>query len=256
MKSIQFIAVPILGDIKPGGLGPLVLQIIREVPLYDHDIVIIAQKAISKAEGAVIPLADVIPSVRAQVLGDQLNLDPRLVEVIIRQGEVIRISHTAMLIRTVHGIVCVNGGVDQSNTGKGLVTVLPLQPDISAKKVRQLIKDFTKREVATIITDTNSRFYRNGIVNQTIGISGINPVKSYVGETDPYGYVLQSSCTAIVDEIAAGAGLLMGKFEGVPAVVLRGYTYEPAEFSASLIYDTRITKAQDLLENQSWLNNP
>ena len=153
---------------------------------------------------------------------------------------------SSLLVRTKKGMVCVNAGVDKSNVGKDEYCLLPTDPDSSAWVLSKVLN------TPVVITDTQSRFYRRGLVNVAIGCFGLNPLKSYVGTTDPSGYQLNSSVIAVADELAAAAELVMGKVNQVPVAVIRGYFYEPgaAGVGADRIYDTRPEMTIKLREEQ------
>lgn len=202
------------------------------------DIVVVAQKAISKAEGMVVKLSSIVePSLRAQLLAAEVGEDPRFIEVMLWDTEtILRKGPTALLTRTHHGIVCLNAGLDRSNAGKDCVVRLPTNPDKSAAYLAQ------KWDIPVIISDTYSRYHRAGLINCAIGCYGLEPFMSYIAQTDKHGYQLASSIIAVADELASAAELCMGKLSDTPIVIIRGYQYTPGTTSANFIYDIRIGK--------------
>ncbi len=234
VRKVEIIPIFDFPDVKHGDdVGLLIVESCRRcgIDILDNDIIVIASKIISKAEGLIIDLRDVKPSTQAYEISKLCNLDPRLVEVIIREGEVLKVK-SGLLITFTRGIVCGNSGVDFSNVdGSGVrVALLPKNPDESARRVRFRIRELTGRDVAVIITDTCGRPFRRGAVNFAIGISGIRPFRSYVGRRDRYGYEMTRTSICIVDEIAAAAELVMGQGdEGIPVVIVRGLEYEKCE---------------------------
>ncbi len=170
------------------------------------------------------------PGRRALDLAPKLHKDPRLVSLILRESKrVVRIGHGIIITETKHGFVCANSGVDQSNVEDGHVTLLPLNPDSSARRIREAVRRTTGKEIAVVVTDTFGRPWREGQVDVAIGCSGIRPTKNLKGIIDPYGYTLQVTEPAIVDEVAAAAELVMGKLEMVPAAIVRGLKYDKSE---------------------------
>lgn len=198
--------------------------------LQDGDVVVITQKVISKAEGMAIDLTDVTPGRKAMRLARSIGKDPRVVELILREAKrVVRSGHGVIITETRHGFVCANSGVDQSNVEEGYATMLPLDPDSSARRIRRKLEERTGKKVAVVITDTFGRPWREGQVDVAIGCSGIRPLVSLKGTLDPYGYRLKVTEPAVVDEIAAASELVMRKLEMVPAALVRGARYERGE---------------------------
>jgi coenzyme F420-0:L-glutamate ligase / coenzyme F420-1:gamma-L-glutamate ligase len=190
--------------------------------LESGDVLVVAQKAVSKVEGRVIDLRDVEPSQRARDLaGDE---DPRRIEMILRESiEVIRERPPLLIAVTVHGFVCASAGVDASNAkGPGTVVLLPVDPDVSARRLRDGIRQITGVEVGIIVSDSFGRAWRQGTTDIALGVAGLEPLRDLRGERDSAGYVFHSTQIAIADEIAGAAELVMGKTEGVPAAIVRG----------------------------------
>ncbi|HWS55121.1 MAG TPA: coenzyme F420-0:L-glutamate ligase, partial [Pyrinomonadaceae bacterium] len=203
--------------------------------LADGDVVVVAQKIVSKAEGRLRDLASVSPSAAAVELAARQGRDPRLVEVILGESaRVVRASDRALIAETRHGFVCANAGVDCSNVGgEGRVALLPLDPDLSARRIRARLAGPRGAEVAVIVTDTFGRAWRLGLTNAAIGVAGMMPLQDYRGQTDDFGRELSATVLAVADEMAAASGLLMRKAERVPAVVVRGGRYERASQAGS-----------------------
>ena len=191
--------------------------------LADGDVLVVAQKAVSKAEGRVVDLAGVEPSPRAiELAGDA---DPRHVEVILREtARVVRSRPPLLIAATRHGFVCASAGVDASNAkGAGTLVLLPLDPDASAARLRADLHTHTGRTVAVIVSDSFGRPWRQGTTDVALGVAGLAPLLDLRGERDATGYELQSTQIAVADELAGAAELVLGKTRGVPAAVVRGY---------------------------------
>ncbi|MFX1564497.1 MAG: coenzyme F420-0:L-glutamate ligase [Promethearchaeota archaeon] len=206
--------------------------------LYSGDILVIAQTIISRAEGRTVNLSHVKPSAEALALADKLDKRPELVEVILQEAtRVIRAEQGHLIVETTHGYVCANAGVDSSNVpDSDCVTLLPENPDASAERIRQTIRNQLDIEVAIIISDTHGRPFREGSINIAIGVAGFLPVKSYIGLTDLFGYELRSTKVAVADELASAAELLMGEAnEGNAVIVIRGYDFEKGLGSAQML---------------------
>lgn len=190
--------------------------------LQHDDVVVVAQKAVSKAEGRVVSLEDVEPSERARELaGDG---DPRKLEVVLREAvRILRSRPPLVVAETRHGFVCASAGVDASNApAQGMLVLLPEDPDASAQRIRGRIRERTGREVGVVISDSFGRPWRNGIADAAIGVAGLRPLLDLRGQRDAAGYELHATVVAVADEIAAAADLARGKTEGVPVVVVRG----------------------------------
>ncbi len=195
------------------------------------DIVIVAQKIVSKAEGRIISLAKVKASQFASEIAKEADKDPRQVEVILRESKkIVRMKSGHLITETKHGFVCANSGVDMSNVARGsdMVTLLPLDPDKSAAGIRGEINKLTGQDVPVIITDTFGRAWRLGHVNFAIGISGMRPIRDYRGTRDMYRHLLRVTEMAVADELAAAAELVMNKADKIPVAVVRGYPFRKA----------------------------
>ncbi|MGP8125654.1 MAG: coenzyme F420-0:L-glutamate ligase [Nitrososphaerales archaeon] len=198
--------------------------------LKDGDIVVVKQKIVSKAEGQVVRLRDVVPGRRAKGLAKAAGKDPRLTELVLRESvRVVRSGHGVVITETKHGFVCANSGVDQSNVGKGRASLLPLDSDLSARRIRKALEAHTGVNLAVVVTDTFGRPWRRGQTDVAIGCSGIDPLLSFRGKADRFGYALRVTEPAVVDEVAGAAELAMGKLERVPVAVVRGVKYARGE---------------------------
>jgi coenzyme F420-0:L-glutamate ligase/coenzyme F420-1:gamma-L-glutamate ligase len=220
MPELRVLPVGGLPEIGEGDdLGALIAD---HAELEDGDVIVVAQKVVSKAEGRVVRLADVEPSARARELagGD----DPRRLEVILGEAKrIVRSRPPLVVVETRHGFVCASAGVDASNAPEpGSVVLLPVDPDASAARIRDRLRELTGRSVGVIVSDTFGRAWRQGIANVAIGAAGVEVLRDFRGHYDANGYELHTTVIAIADEIAAAAELVMGKLEGVPAAVVRG----------------------------------
>lgn len=206
--------------------------------IKNGDIIIIAQSIISRAEDRLIKLGEVNPSDFAMEIAKQSNKDPRHVEMILKEAKNICKNRNGVLVtETKHGFVCANSGIDKSNVPEeNTISLLPVDPDNSAKKIREYIKKQAKKNVAVIISDTHNRPFRLGAINIAIGCSGINPLKSYLKETDLFGYSFKSSIVSIADQLCSAAGLIMGEAkEGTPVIIIRGYKFSEKDISAKTL---------------------
>lgn len=215
-----------LPEVQPGTrLGRLIsLTLKREsTKVEPNDIFVVAQKIVSKSEGDTVRLATVVPSTRANSWARTWKKDPRVVEVVLRQSRrIVRIERGILIAETHHGFVCANAGVDSSNTPEGSVTLLPRAPDLSAAEIRLDLEESCKLPVGVIVTDTFGRPWREGLVNVALGISGVRACVDQRGERDSFGRQIEITVMALADELAAAAGLVMGKTNRVPVVQIRG----------------------------------
>ncbi|HZS24118.1 MAG TPA: coenzyme F420-0:L-glutamate ligase [Gaiellaceae bacterium] len=201
----------------------LAAQIVDRVELEDGDVVVVAQKAISKIEGRVVRLDDVEPSGRAhEIAGDEG--DPRRVEWILREAKrVVRVRAPLVICETRHGFICASAGVDQSNTPEhGTLVLLPLDPDASAATLRDELRGRTGRDVGVIVTDSFGRPWRQGTTDVAIGASGVEVMRDLSGSHDPIGYELKATVITVADEIAGAAQLVSGKLDRNPVTIVRG----------------------------------
>jgi len=226
---VEVIPIPGIPLIKRGDdLGRIIGHAIKRsgLALNDGDILVVAQKIVSKSEGRMVDLRRIVPSQTAVELSKKLGKDPREVEVILRESkEIVRLKHV-MISRTGHGFVCANAGVDRSNAGKWMMTVLPRNPDRSAERIRRTIQRMFKRKIAVIVSDTHGRPFRVGCIGVAIGVAGMKPLLPLKGERDLYNRELHTTALCPADSVAAAAVLEMGESgEGTPAVIVRGARY-------------------------------
>ena len=237
MNTIAIIPVPGVPQIRPGDdLPALLLAAIdtAKVGLKDGDILVLCQKIVSKAEGAVVDLGTVTPSVFARQIADMWDKDPRMVEVVLNESSrIVRMKNGVVITESKHGWVCANSGVDASNTlADDVVILLPKDPDASARRLRLAIERERGTSIGVIITDTFGRPWRDGLVEFALGVSGLDPLDDQRGEEDLQGRELHHTVIAVADELAAAAGLLMEKSAAMPAVIVRGYRYTPADIGS------------------------
>lgn len=205
-------------------------------PFKKGDILVITHVVVSKAEGNTIDLQTIDPSKFAKNIAETTNKDPRLVEVILRESKrIIRMSDGKLITETHHGIICANAGIDQSNvSGNSIVALLPQDADLSAKSIRKKINELISKKVAVIISDTHGRPLRHGEINIALGTNGFEPLRDRRGEKDLFGYTIRIKRTAIADELASAAELVIGQTnEGIPAAIIRGYSYLESENATS-----------------------
>jgi coenzyme F420-0:L-glutamate ligase / coenzyme F420-1:gamma-L-glutamate ligase len=228
---IEIIPLKISEDVNPGDkIDKIIVDCIASSKknLQNGDIIVIAQKIVSKAEGQIICLSSIKPSDYAVQLAHTHKKDPRLVELITRESRsILRLSEGVIISETKHGFVCANAGIDQSNikNSQHNALLLPEDPDKSANEILNSLKEKTKKNVAVIIVDSFGRPFRNGQTNVAIGIAGIEPIASYIGKEDMYGKKLRVTEIAVVDELASAAELIMGKTNRIPVVIIRGFNY-------------------------------
>jgi coenzyme F420-0:L-glutamate ligase/coenzyme F420-1:gamma-L-glutamate ligase len=208
-----------------------------DLKLRDGDILSVCQKIVSKAEGRLVSLKDVEPSPMALKFAERWDKDPRSVELVLRQtSRIVRMDNAVLIVETGPGWVCANAGIDESNSmADGRAILLPEDADRSAARIREEIRKITGIEIAVLVTDTFGRPWRDGLTEVCLGIAGMNPMLDLRGASDLSGRELHHTVIAIADEIAAGAGLLMPKAGAIPAVLVRGYAYEPSEGSAKVL---------------------
>jgi coenzyme F420-0:L-glutamate ligase / coenzyme F420-1:gamma-L-glutamate ligase len=218
---IQLLPVVGLPEIRQG--DDLAALVVERIDLEDGDVAVIAQKVVSKVEGRVVRIDEQEASAKARELaGDER--DPREVEVILREAKrIVRERGPLVIAETRHGFICASAGVDHSNAPEpGTLVLLPVDPDASARRLRDRLVELGGAEVGVIVTDSFGRPFRQGTTDVAIGIAGVPALVDLRGTSDRIGYVLQSSRIAIADEIAGAADLARGKAEGVPVVIVRG----------------------------------
>jgi coenzyme F420-0:L-glutamate ligase / coenzyme F420-1:gamma-L-glutamate ligase len=203
--------------------------------LEDGDVVVVAQKVVSKAEGRIVRLAEVEPSERARAIAGEV--DPRRLEVILRESaRIVRLRPPLVIAETKHGYVCASAGVDASNAPEpDTVVLLPADPDASAAGLRERLRELTGRDVAVIVSDSFGRPWRQGTTDVAIGCAGLRPLLDLEGQRDRVGYELHATVIAVADEIAAAARLVMGKLDGIPVAVVRGLDVAGEGSAAELV---------------------
>jgi coenzyme F420-0:L-glutamate ligase/coenzyme F420-1:gamma-L-glutamate ligase len=215
--------IPVAGlpEIRAG--DDLAELIAAKVDLEDADVVVLAQKVVSKSEGRVVRLDEIDPSTRAlEIAGD--DQDPRRVEAILREAKrVVRVRKPLVIAETRQGFICASAGVDSSNAPEpGMLVLLPEDADASARRIRDRFRDLTERTVAVLITDSFGRPWRQGTIDVALGAAGLEVMRDLRGQRDRVGYELHATMIAVADEIASAAELVMGKLEGIPAAIVRG----------------------------------
>jgi coenzyme F420-0:L-glutamate ligase/coenzyme F420-1:gamma-L-glutamate ligase len=234
MSEVRVFGLPGIPEVHAGDDLPALIAAAAKgsgVAIEDGDVLVVTQKVVSKAEGRVVDLATVTPSPFAEAWAAAYEKDARQVEVVLRETKrIVRMERGVMICETHHGFVCANAGVDASNVERtGTVCLLPVDPDASARHIRDGLRAALGVEVAVIISDTFGRPWREGHVNFAIGSAGIAPLVDYAGQRDPAGYELRVTQMAVVDELAAAAELVHGKLDRVPVAVIRGARYERSE---------------------------
>jgi coenzyme F420-0:L-glutamate ligase / coenzyme F420-1:gamma-L-glutamate ligase len=215
-----------LPDVDCGAdLGALVAHAVERTghAIERGDVFVVAQKIVSKAEGAVVRLADVVPSAIACRWADEIGRDARVVEVVLRESRrIVRMDRGLLIAETRHGFVCANAGVDASNVPDGFVTRLPDDPDASAERLRAALTARFGGPLGVIVSDTFGRPWREGVTNVALGVAGVQPLLDYRGAIDAYGRTLTSTVIAVADELAAAAELVTRKTTGTPVAIVRG----------------------------------
>ncbi len=240
-SRIELTALDGIPEVRPGDdIGILVADasVASDIALVDADVLVVTQKIVSKAEGRLVDLATVEPSALARDWAARWDRDPRQVEVVLRESaSIVRMGPGGLIIsRTRHWLVCANAGVDVSNVGGGEVaSLLPEDPDASARLIRSTVRERTGAAPAVIISDSFGRPWRNGIVNVAIGSAGIEGLVDLRGQPDAAGREMKATVLAVADERASAADLAGGKVEQRPVVVVRGYAWHPSDAGASVL---------------------
>lgn len=234
-------AIPVwgIGEAAPGdSVADLVVDALSlgGMRLHAGDILVVKHKIVSKAEGRMVELSTVRPSARARRFAESNGVDPRVIELALREAKrVVRKEHV-LITETAHGLVCANSGIDVSNVdGGNTVVLLPLDPDRSASQILRRIKKRTGLHVPVIIADSFGRAWREGLQEVAIGVAGMAAMHDYRGHRDAYGYKLHATEECVADELACVAGLVCGKNSSVPACIIRGYRYRRARGDAHQI---------------------
>jgi coenzyme F420-0:L-glutamate ligase/coenzyme F420-1:gamma-L-glutamate ligase len=236
VTNIELIGVPGIPEVIAGDdLAALTARALRDagIEVDNGDVFVVAQKIVSKAEGRVVNLDSIEPSPRARDWAVAFDKDPRVVEVVLRESKrIVRMERGVLISETAHGFICANAGVDTSNVTEGTVTLLPKDPDASARRLRAGLEEAFRVRIAVIVSDTFGRPWREGLVNVALGVSGIAPLIDYRGQTDSQGRPLKVTVIAIADELASAAELVMKKKDGMPVVIVRGFEYDAREASS------------------------
>jgi len=236
--SLSVIALLGIPEVRPGDdLEAILLAALAAtpgiLPLRDGDVLVVTQKVVSKAEGAIVDLEGIEPRPEAIEFAIAADRDPRQVEVVLRQARrVVRIEKGVLITETPHGFICANGGVDASNVGPdsgSIVTLLPVDPDASAARIRHAIRERHGLDVPVVVSDSFGRPWRWGIVDVAIGVSGLLPIENLRGSPDRDGRIMKSTVRAVADELASAAELALGKTAGRPAALVRGAAYTRGE---------------------------
>jgi coenzyme F420-0:L-glutamate ligase / coenzyme F420-1:gamma-L-glutamate ligase len=234
VRGLEVLGVEGFPEVRSGDdLSRMISGAVAE-ELRPGDVLVVTHKIISKAEGRLVDLRTVEPSALAKGYATSYGKDPRQIEVVLRESRrIVRMDRGIVISETHHGFVCANAGVDASNVpGDDTVCLLPVDSDASAARLRDALAEDPGVEVAVVISDSFGRAWRHGITDVAIGVAGMDPVADYRGQRDPHGYPMEASILAVADELAAAAELVMGKTDGIPLAIVRGYPYSPASGSA------------------------
>ncbi len=231
-SELRLIPLPLAYEIFPGSdLAEKLLESLhrQHIRLQAGDILVVKHKIVSKGEGRIVELATIQPTQESLAWAAQYSLDPRVIELALREARsVIRRQDGVLITETHHGFICANSGSDVSTVDGGQHAILlPADPDHSASVLRREIKKRTKLNIPVIITDSFGRPWREGLIDFAIGVAGMKPLRDDRGRRDPHGYKLNASIEAVADELAAAAGLVCGKLNRTPACLVRGFRYEP-----------------------------
>ena len=222
--ALEIIPVKIQKEIESD--DDLVDLILESAEINDGDILVFSQKIVSKNDGKILSLSSVNPSLLANGIASSYGKDPRLVELILSESKrIVRMENGIIIVETKHGFVCANAGIDESNVQDGYATLLPDNPDQSAKLLKNRIEQETGKSIAVIISDTFGRPFRLGQTNVAIGIAGLKPILDYNGKPDTFGKIMQVTAIAISDEICSASELVMGKVEKCPIAIVRNYNF-------------------------------
>jgi coenzyme F420-0:L-glutamate ligase/coenzyme F420-1:gamma-L-glutamate ligase len=230
-SRVEVLALEGIPEIAPGDdLAAMVVAALRStpgaLPTRDDDVLVVTQKVVSKAEGAIVDLTTIVPRPEVVAFAEEWDRDPRQVELVLREAKrVVRMANGLVITETAHGFVCANGGIDASNVGAGsgsVVTLLPVDPDASAAQIRAAVRAATGVDVPVVISDSFGRPWRFGIVDVAIGVSGLLPLDDLRGTPDHDGRMMKSTVRAVADELASAAELTLGKRAGRPVALVRG----------------------------------
>ena len=251
-SSIRILALDGIPEIREGDdlgdfIGNAIQRTAGALPLTREDVLVVTQKVVSKAEGAVVDLTTVEPRREAVKFAKRFDRDPRQVEVVLREARrVVRMENGVLITETAHGFVCANGGIDASNVGPesgSVVTLLPVDPDRSAAGIRASVRARFGVDVPVVMSDSFGRPWRWGIIDVAIGVSGLLPLEDLRGTPDANGRIMKSTVRAVADELASAAELALGKTAGRPVALVRGASFTRGE---ATIHDALIPAENDL----------
>lgn len=249
LEVLAFAGIP---EVSPGDDLPALIVAAFEatpgaLPARPDDVLVVTQKVVSKAEGAIVDLTAIVPRPEAIEFAARWDRDARQVELVLREAKrVVRMANGVIITETAHGFVCANGGIDASNVGPGsgsVVTLLPADPDASAARIRAAVHRSVGVDVPVVVSDSFGRPWRYGIVDVAIGVSGLAPLQDLRGTPDHDGRVMKATVRAVADELASAAELALGKLAGRPVALVRGASFERAHGS---IRDVLMPEAFDL----------
>ena len=249
-KTVTIIGLENFPLVKAGDdLAKMIVEaaVKNNVEIEDKDIIVVSQKIVSKAEGRVVKFEEINPSEKAKELAEKVQRDPKLVELVLKETDsIVKASPEILIVKDKRGLICINAGVDKSNVPRNAYSLLPENPDESARKIKKEIEKLTGKKVAVVIVDTFSRPFRRGQVEFAIGVAGIKPFKDYRGQRDLYGNLLKVKNVAIVDEIACAAELVMGQAkEAIPVAIIKNLDRAETSEEAS-IKELSISHQEDL----------
>jgi len=239
-NRVEVLALDGIPEIRPGDDLPAIITNALEatpgaLPARDHDVLVVTQKVVSKAENAIVDLTTIEPRPEAIAFAERWDRDARQIEVVLREAvRVVRMDNGVVITETPHGFVCANGGIDASNVGPAsgsIVTLLPVDPDASAGRIRKAVHQRTGVDVPVVISDSFGRPWRWGIVDVAIGVSGLLPLEDLRGSPDRDGRIMRSTVRAVADELASAAELTLGKSDGRPVALVRGAAFARGEGS-------------------------
>ncbi len=228
VEAIALVGIPeiVVGDDLAGRICEAIEATADVLPLRPDDVLVVTQKIVSKAEGAIVDLDTIVPRPEAVAFAERWDRDPRQIEVVLREAQrIVRMEHGVLITETEHGFICANGGIDASNVGPAsghIVTLLPHDPDGSARAIREAVRARFGVDVPVIVSDSFGRPWRWGITDVAIGVSGLIPIEDLRGTPDADGRVMKSTIRASADEIASAAELALGKVAGRPVALVRG----------------------------------
>ncbi len=239
MAPVSIQGIEGIPEIQAGDdLGRIIAEACRAqgVTLQNDDVLVVTQKAVSKSEGRFVNLDEVEPSALAIEIATPWDKDPRHVEVVLRESKrIVKMDRGVIIVETRHGLVCANAGVDASNVPNGQLMLLPEDPDASARRIREALRQHTGADVSVIVSDTFGRPWRAGYTEVAIGVAGMLPIIDYVGKIDTHGRELRATWICVADELASAAELVTGKVNRVPVALIRGYAAPRGEGSAQEI---------------------